>query len=89
MQYPAKLRMVNTKCGISRGLPLPYYVLEDDTWGSLTNYAILSRMDSGAAQEELIKKLRMTIFLYDKVIEDQEKTIRKLQVNNYFILQRT
>jgi len=46
-------------------------------------------MDSGAAQAELIKKLTMTISLYDKVIDDQEKRIRKLQVSNYFILQRT
>ena len=43
-------------------------------------------MDSGAAQEEMIQKMRNTISLYEKVIEDQEKRIRELQVSNSFIL---
>jgi hypothetical protein len=46
-------------------------------------------MDSGAAQEDLIKQLKMRISLYERVIEDQEERIRKLQVSNYFILQTT
>jgi len=87
MQYPANYVRSIQSVAYQEFFPLPYYALENDTWGSLTNYAILSRMDSGAAQDELIKKLNITIALYDKVIEDQEKRIRKLQVRNNFILQ--
>jgi hypothetical protein len=43
-------------------------------------------MDSGAAQEEVIKKMKNTISPYEKVVDDQEKRIREPQVSNSFIL---
>lgn len=59
-----------------------HYLLEDNTWCSLTNYTFPFRTNGGAQVKD-VKMMKKVLAVYEKGLERQSQRIWELEVSNY------